>query len=121
MTLKLKGTEITLYMKGAFPPQRPALYVKVGLIFLTLLFKAVRNFSVKSGGLRRKIPCFLKNKGFPQQGNLLWKNLFFYLISERFGINASFDFGSSHINNENENCILCFWLNGFLIVLIGRF
>ena len=27
--LNLKRTEITLYIKGAFPPQRPALYAKV--------------------------------------------------------------------------------------------
>ena len=29
----LKGTEITPYMKGAFPPQRPTLYAKVSYCF----------------------------------------------------------------------------------------
>ena len=38
-----KHPEITPYMKGAFPPQRPALYAKVRLFLLTLNFKTVRN------------------------------------------------------------------------------
>ena len=38
-------------MKGAFPPQRLALYAKARLFLLTQLFKTVRNSSVKSGAL----------------------------------------------------------------------
>ena len=41
------------------------------------------------------------------------KKLFFYLISERFWINACFDFGSPHMNTYNEICIFSFlakWL-----------
>jgi len=41
-------------MKGAFPPQRPALYAKVCPFLLTLLFKTVRNFSVNVEHLRQK-------------------------------------------------------------------
>ena len=43
-------------MKGLLPHQRPALYAKVGLFLSTLLFKTVKNFSVKSGALMRKQP-----------------------------------------------------------------
>ena len=35
----LKQTKITPYMKGAFPPQRLALYAKVWLFLLTLFLK----------------------------------------------------------------------------------
>ena len=49
-------TEITLYMKGVFPPHRPAFYAKAWHFLLTLLFKMVKNFSVKSGVLGGKGP-----------------------------------------------------------------
>ena len=45
-------TEITPYMKGVLL-NAPALYAKVRLFLWTLLFKTVKNFSVKSGALRR--------------------------------------------------------------------
>ena len=37
--------------------------------------------------------------------------LFYYLISERFQINACFDFGSPYMNNLNEICILIFFFS----------
>ena len=40
------------------------------------------------------------------------KNLFSYLISERFWINAGFGFGSLHMNNKNEICIFFFLFFG---------
>ena len=49
------------------------------------------------------------------------KTCFFNLISERFWINACFDFGSPQRNNQNKICIFFFWLNGFLIILIEWF
>ena len=43
-------------MKGAFPPQRLALYAKVFYCFKEYSYEKESNFSVKSEALRRKSP-----------------------------------------------------------------
>ena len=52
----LNEQKLLCVWKGLFPPQRVALYAKVLLFLSTLLFKTVKNFSVKSGALRREQP-----------------------------------------------------------------
>ena len=106
-------------MKGAFPFQRPTLYAKVLLFLLTLLFKTVKNFSVKIGALRRKSPfhiqshfCFVLSCNVAPYFQLK-KNCFLYLIYEHFWINACFGFSSPHINN-NKKFAYCFFLAEWL-------